>query len=279
MAQVTYVATANGESQVGTSMTINKPTGTVDGDVMIAYFSSASTGNTMTTLAGWTAISQLNTNDQSHFFFKAASSEGSSYTWTHWNANNNAIIGTITTFRNAHQTSPYTFITAYDSASDTTATGSALTPTTSPNALLCMFVASYYNGTTSISGYTIANNNPSWTEAYDISAYDTFSSDNTQSMAYGLYPYITTTGTPTATLANAGTARVTLLLVQPAGFSFSAPVLAATVANPSISGSNIGISAAVLSIASTISATFSQGVSAILNIPKSVSTWLNLDKS
>jgi len=278
MAQVTFVATAGNTSQTGTSMVINKPTGTVDGDLMIAYFSAAVSGNTMTTLAGWTAISQLNTNDQSHFFYKVASSEGSNYTWSHWNANNNAIIGTICTFRNTAQTSPYEIVTAYDSVSDTTATGSEMTPATAPDTLMCMFVASYYNGSTSVSGYAIANNNPTWTEVYDTNAYDTSGSDNTQSMAYGLYPYTTTTGTPTATLANAGTARVTLLLIRPVGYSFAPNVLTGTVAVNN-TGVNTGISVDALSLTGTLSATVATGVAKFTNLVKSATTWINQSKS
>ncbi len=279
MAQPVFVATASSSSQTGTSMTINKPTGTVDGDLMIAYFSGAVTGNTMTTLAGWTAISQLNTNDQSHFFYKIASSEGSNYTWTHWNANNNVIIGTITTFRNSNQTSPYEFITAYDSSSDTTATGSALTTATAPDTLLCMFVASYYNGTTSISGYAVANNNPTWTEAYDISGYDTFGGDNTQAMAYAQYPYAGSTGTPTATLANAGTARVSLLLIRPTGLSIAPDVFTGVSTMPDTSA-NIGISIDTFSATTYLdTGTPTEGTPKWRNENKDSSTWGNESKT
>lgn len=83
-----------------TNTTVNKPTGTVDGDIMIAELFVGATGAapTVTPPAGWTAIGTATlVNDGSFFggfnvYWKRASSEGTSYTFTHTGGSSECLI-------------------------------------------------------------------------------------------------------------------------------------------------------------------------------------------
>jgi hypothetical protein len=73
--QAPYVA-------LGTSFSINKPAGTVDGDLL--FIAICTEGNvSFNTLAGWTAShSNSASNGVIQTFYKVASGEPASYTWT-----------------------------------------------------------------------------------------------------------------------------------------------------------------------------------------------------
>lgn len=99
---ITFVASASTQTpSSGTTLTINKPTGTVDGDLMIAFMLLTSgsiltwTGDT-----GWTEVADQNQKPSLRVAYKIASSEGSSYTFTASNTFNQAS-GAILTYRGA----------------------------------------------------------------------------------------------------------------------------------------------------------------------------------
>lgn len=79
-------------SGAASGITINKPTGTVDGDLLIAFIACGATATTPTvnTLSGWTLIRTdavtvaggATSNQHCRSFWKIASSEGTNYAWT-----------------------------------------------------------------------------------------------------------------------------------------------------------------------------------------------------
>ena len=70
------------------SLTITKPAGTIDGDMMICFLSADGTLN-LTLLSGWTAIDSADANGiKSWSLYKEASSEGADYTWVFSGSNN-----------------------------------------------------------------------------------------------------------------------------------------------------------------------------------------------
>ena len=85
----------------GADLTISKPAGTVDNDVMLALIGSASTG--VTPPAGWTEIETVSVH-QPYFraYRKVASGEGASYAWTGADEQ----LGAILTFRGVNTTTP-----------------------------------------------------------------------------------------------------------------------------------------------------------------------------
>ncbi len=75
------------------SLSIVKPTGTIDGDVMVAFVMSVGSAPT-TVPSGWSQVQQ-NSNSTSFYlttYVKVASSEGSSYTWALTGSNSMAIV-------------------------------------------------------------------------------------------------------------------------------------------------------------------------------------------
>ena len=104
MSAVTSVAPSFIAAETGrrvSDLTINKPTGTVDGDEMLAFIGSASTG--VTPPAGWTEIETVSVH-QPYFraYRKTASSEGASYSWTGADEQ----LGVILTFRGVNAVTP-----------------------------------------------------------------------------------------------------------------------------------------------------------------------------
>lgn len=278
MAQVTFVNVANTGIINGTTVAITKPTGVADGDLLIAYFGSI-TGVTITTLAGWTALDSITTNGFSKVFWKIASSEGSSYSWTCSSVTNQGVDGIIVAFRGTHQTAPLaTYSKNEDTVNDTTATGATISTLSAPNAMLGMFVHAT-NIVTSVSAYAIANNNPSWTEAIDTSADGTGTADTTDSFAYANYDLAQSTGVPTATLAGAAVAHVWLLSIIPAGYTFASSVFAAAASEPSPTP-GIAISSPVIAAtASPKVPTAATAAGAVSNATKHSATFSNQAKS
>lgn len=63
-------------------LVINKPSGTIDGDVLVAAFLGSDTGS-VSTLSGWTSVFTSSTGfgKRRSLFYKVASGEGASYSW------------------------------------------------------------------------------------------------------------------------------------------------------------------------------------------------------
>lgn len=82
-----------------TSRTCSVPTGTADGDVMIAFTTNNSLPTEpLTPPAGWTAIDGVtSTNVRMEAFYREASSEPASYVWTWASAHNHDVV--ILTYR------------------------------------------------------------------------------------------------------------------------------------------------------------------------------------
>jgi hypothetical protein len=81
-----YRASTSAGNASGGALSINKPAGTVDGDLLVAVLYLESDTNTWTPPAGWNtsaALTQDNTGSlQMQVFWKIASGEGASWSWT-----------------------------------------------------------------------------------------------------------------------------------------------------------------------------------------------------
>ena len=130
----TFVASANTQNgAAGSSLVINKPTGTVEGDLMIASM-DANTALTWTGDTGWTELADQGANPSLRIAYKVAgASEPSSYTFTASVATQ-ALTGCILTYRYA----------AYDTIAGSFTTGadplvlSSISPTLSQSILLAI---------------------------------------------------------------------------------------------------------------------------------------------
>lgn len=112
----TFVASASTQNtSTGSSLVINKPTGTAQNDLMIAIMCSGdSASSTWTGDTGWTEIVDENNRPNIRIAYKVAgASEGSSYTFTA-SAGTNIASGSILTYRNAAYDTVGTFAEAVD---------------------------------------------------------------------------------------------------------------------------------------------------------------------
>jgi hypothetical protein len=128
IAEITYVAfdsTANGSSS---TLVIDTPAGTQNGDIMIAGIQGNGTPS-ITPPAGWTElyeVTQGNFSGRHWVYYKIASSEGSNHTWTFSGSVRNS--GGILTFTGNDTSSPiddsdagaYGSMTSYTLSSITT---------------------------------------------------------------------------------------------------------------------------------------------------------------
>ncbi|MGA5264268.1 hypothetical protein ACPCI0_29110 [Streptomyces griseoincarnatus] len=101
---VAYRSTATATNPTGTGasqVTVNKPTGTADGDLMIAV-THGFTGDDMIAPTGWTLLGLRDdsTGLRSRAYYKVAASEGSSYVWD-FQAFTGAIGVSVTSFSGA----------------------------------------------------------------------------------------------------------------------------------------------------------------------------------
>jgi hypothetical protein len=99
---IEFVAAATGSTASGTSVTVNKPTGTATGDIMFFVGGSAAGANrNWTQLTGWTEIFDEGNSPSLGIQYRVVDgSEGASFTFT-GNFSGNALVAGIATFRNA----------------------------------------------------------------------------------------------------------------------------------------------------------------------------------
>ena len=115
--QITTIAESSSQGSSGLTLTISKPPGTRDGDLMVALLESPATTVTWTGDTGWTEVADKGSSPGTRIAYKVASSEGSSYTFTA--SASSTPSGSIITYRGAE----------YDAVGAAFATGSTITPT------------------------------------------------------------------------------------------------------------------------------------------------------
>ena len=156
--------TALGEK---TTITVSKPTGTVDDDLLITaiYYEDRTIS---TSPSGWILLqNSAFANSGLAVYYKIASSEGASWDWVlDSNANAGAICLRIDGYAPSLKISTSAVGTSVDDPTPTLV--NSVTPTYA-NALLVFFVGVGDITTSGVSAYAIATDNPSWTEQADLS--------------------------------------------------------------------------------------------------------------
>ncbi len=280
MAQVSVVASATASATGSQTLTITKPTGTTDGDLMIMHVIYSD--STVSTPSGWTLKDSNTTasNGYTYLFYKVASSEGASYSVVSVPSGNHGVLGTIVTLRN-QASSPFDQQSkTVDTTTDTTANGTAITPTTKPQSLLLSFTSAFtvvgVSHPASFSGQAIVNNNPTWTELYDYYTYCGGVTYISLNCVTGVYDYLTTTGAFTATMNENSNSTNYFVSIRP-----DITIDGAFTATGTLSGNeSLAVSfPGAFEATGTLSATVATGVAKFTNLVKSATTWLNLDKS
>lgn len=220
------------------------------GTLTVAAFSSLAVGNLMvatvavatnvptniTPPSGWTQThSDSNGNTNIAFFTKTAVSGdvGATFTFTWSVGASNQDVGSagIVRITGIDPTTPILTSTYNDGGATTTPTGTAINP--SKNVLFLELIGYVISTsqTPNVSGYAIANNNPSWTEQGDV-ANITASSSATAGIAIATANQgaLGTTGAATATLSTSST-----------NYSFGFLGVQAPAITPALSGSLFGV--------------------------------------
>lgn len=128
----------------GSGLSVNKPSGTVDGDVMVASVAVRPDTVSITAPSGWTQVQSLassNTGAESVLmttWTKVAASEGASYTWT-FGASHTGAVGAISTYTGVDNTTPVDASGSNTTTSAFTHTANSITTATAST----MLVASY----------------------------------------------------------------------------------------------------------------------------------------
>jgi hypothetical protein len=281
MAQVVYQSNQRAGG-LSASVTITKPTSLAVGDLMLAQIvGTASSAPTITTLSGWSlirseAISGANGGIRSSLFSKIADSTDVAATNFTFVTSGTGSCGSI------NRLSSTNLVTPIDQSNGSTQSGvsavstSGITPTKDTSTFL-LFTTSFDNKNPTVSGYAIATENPSWTEAYDQSFGDIgpVSRDVTISMAYGSRNTLTATGNATATISLVMESTITQIInVVPADVvPMTGVATLGIVSIPIVLDTGLAMTGTLgLADADIIEPKWS-------NQDKSTSAWLNQDKS
>ena len=206
MAVTVESTTTSAFSSGSTSFSQNRPTGTTDGDLLVAIvFTGNDNGTTDLTVSsapsGWTLVEQTKTTISGgsnnpvnvYTYEKIASSEPSSWTWT-LSTSGSQYYYAGSVFRISESSG----ITASDEDTvdnnDSPSFTTGLTPTGANNLFIMATVATdISSGGHSTSSYAITTDNPTWTELLDTQS-DTTGTTILASVAYATRSESTSTG-------------------------------------------------------------------------------------
>ncbi len=219
--------TAKSGGTASSSLTITKPTGSVQGDVMIAAITCDAAPVTITAPTGWTLIRKTTSASQTlaTYWHAPGASDPSSYMWTFSASVNSA--GGIGAFTGVSTTAPINVETGTSTSSSLSHAAPTVTPTLPRTMLLTWHAFASAATWTPPSGMT---------EFVDVM--DAVSTGQAGVALEGNYLFESTsaaTGTKTATASNnADTGVVESIALRPLN---NAPALQAT-ANPTLSAVN-----------------------------------------
>lgn len=214
-----------------TSFSQNRPTGTTNGDLLVAFvFTGNDNGTTNLTVSsapsGWTLARPVTTQTINggsnnpvnvYVYTKIASSEPSSWTWTLSSSGASLwYAGAIMRISGASAITDSDDATVLNSPTPSFSGG--VTPVSTNNLVFMATIATDVSSSaTTTSAYAIATDNPSWTELLD-SQNDTAGSTIHASVAYALRTQSTTTGNWTLTYSTGSamdTASQIFIITEP----------------------------------------------------------------
>jgi len=202
---ITFRSAATGTGDNGSPITIPRPAGVMNNDVLIAAISFGGTNaNNLTAPPGWTLLRRINDNTaQVHLaiYFKVAANEGASYSWS--DAEGQSMVGGIQAYAGVYTTNPIDVDAGQSTPANTTQSTPSIT-TTGPNEMLV----------TSFTMHTLTAYTPpaGETQRYRVVGQESTSEGNDELQATA-----GATGAKTATVTNAdvGVAHILALRPQP----------------------------------------------------------------
>jgi PQQ enzyme-like repeat protein/putative pyrroloquinoline-quinone-binding quinoprotein len=228
-AGIAFVAAASAGAASGTlTLTINKPTGTLQNHVMIASIGVRPNTATITPPSGWTLVQRVDnanaTASSLAVYYKVAgASEGASYAWTFNTSTGSA--GGIQTFSGVETTAPIEAEDGQNTASSLTHATPSVTTTTART----MIVTSY-------SFATAATWTPpsGMTEGFDVASGAIASTGQSTEGSYVLQTTPGATGAKTATASNDADVANTHILALAASRQWNYATAAASLSPPAL---------------------------------------------
>jgi outer membrane protein assembly factor BamB len=227
---IAFVAAASAGATSGTlTLTINKPTGTLQNHVMIASIGIRPNTATITPPSGWTLVRRIDNsnataNSLAVYYKVAGASEGASYAWTFNTSTGSA--GGIQTFSGVDTTTPINVENGQATASGP----SHSTPSVTTTVARTMIVASLTFSTTGSWGL------PSGmaAEGFDVASGDVDPAGQTTQGSYGLQTSVGATGTKSATTTGTADVGNTHILALAASRQWNYATAAATLSPPAL---------------------------------------------
>lgn len=186
-----------------TSTVVSKPSGVQDGDLLVVQVGAATAvgGNISSVPSGWTLLQSSSaaggSNVIQHVYWKIASSEPSSWTWT-WDAAGFDKSGMCVAFRTID---PNAAISVSGQAgvanSSTPSFANTITPTIE-NSMIVMFIRGA-DRTGTYGSYAISNDNPTWSELFEVD-----NGANLIAVATAFRPQTTATGNSSGAYSSGG---------------------------------------------------------------------------
>ena len=169
---ISVASTASADFATSSSVTITKPTGLAENDLLIACLAGDAN---IDTAAGWTTVNETTANGFTHIQYKIADSgdvAASNFTFTNSGSTNN-IGGALLRITGHAPTALFSGNGIDDYNNSATAFDFSFTGFTpiANNSLLVAVVFAYQTTTDTdggVSGYTINGTNPTWTEVADF---------------------------------------------------------------------------------------------------------------
>jgi hypothetical protein len=165
-----YRSSTSGETAAGTSHVVTAPSGIQDGDLLLvstAHATSATTG-TLSAPAGWSVLEDG--GGTSILYWKIASGEGSSWTWTSALSMYNSYVAVAVSGAKGTVVSEFNYVS---DAGGTDIIAPTVTPETSDDLLVCFFISrgggygvSTASGMTEFQDVTGSNNYTSHSGCY-----------------------------------------------------------------------------------------------------------------
>lgn len=227
---VDYEELSEGYANNTTTLTIDRPAGLAEGDLMIAHIVWRPTTRTITDPAGWTELREDTNGAVSYLAYKIATAGDVTATDYSWSFNlATRAYGYITVWSDYDTSDPFGDTSAATGAGKNLSTA-GITPDSSGSKLVIFTAIEPY---ATMSNQAIANNNPTWSEVYDKYAnFGSSSYNSCMSCASATWDYDTATGNATATASDSEDWVIQLVSINQA----PPPAVPPTVSSVSVLG-------------------------------------------
>ena len=268
-----------------TSISLTKPTGTVDGDLLVTVICCSGTAAPSSVPSGWTLIRSNDsggsgTQASIHSYYKVASSEGSSYSWTSSGNPSGGMVLRIT----GQDSSPIDASSGYGDqgsnvfGNNVSAGGTITQARVNELILMAAVVYNADSATPTLAGWEVNADNPTWTELYDNNLNAGSGNNWVMGLAYAVRAAATATTGGTFDYTAGGGERAaaqTILITNLNSKTFTETVTC----TDTDTSNNVGFKLTVSDSTTTTDIVTGDEQKMWATVNKSTTTWVNQDKT